>query len=58
MDVCFKGVIPMIIFAQTTMDHAEYIHNVLSIVRKYEHKATGAHWIFQQANTRLHAHHK
>jgi hypothetical protein len=56
LDVCFKGVTPLFIFDQGTVDHAEYIQNALPIALKYGNKTFGKHWTFQQDGGKPHVH--
>jgi len=57
LGVCSKGVTPLVIFDQGSVDHAEYIQNVLPIALKYGTKTFGEHWIFQQDGAKPHVHH-
>jgi len=57
LGVCSKGVTPLVIFDQGSVDHAEYIQNVLPIALKYGTKTFGEHWIFQQDDAKPHVHH-
>jgi hypothetical protein len=57
LGVCSKGVTPLVIFDQGSVDHAECIQNVLPIALKYGTKTFGEHWIFQQDGARPHVHH-
>jgi hypothetical protein len=43
LDVCSKGVTPLDIFDQGTIDHAGYIQNVLLTAREYGNKTFGEH---------------
>ena len=42
-DICSKGVTPLVIFDQGTVDRVEYIKNILSITFKYENKTFEEH---------------
>ncbi|CAF4498878.1 unnamed protein product, partial [Rotaria sp. Silwood2] len=57
LGVCSKGMTPLVIFDQGTVDHAQYIDNVLPIVLEYGNKIFGENWIFQQDGARPHIHH-
>ncbi|CAF1156711.1 unnamed protein product [Rotaria magnacalcarata] len=57
LGVCSKGVTPLVILDQGTVDHVEYIEKVLPIALKYGKDAFGKHWIFQQDGAKLHIHH-
>ena len=47
----------MVIFDQGTVDHTEYIQNVLPVAPKYENNTFGDHWIYQQDGAKPHIHH-
>jgi hypothetical protein len=51
-----KGVTPLVIFHQETVDHAVHIQNVLPIALKYGNKTFGEHWTFQQNGAKPHVH--
>ncbi|CAF2102922.1 unnamed protein product, partial [Rotaria magnacalcarata] len=46
LGACSKGVTPLVILGQGTVDHVEYIEKVLPIALKYGNDAFGKHWIF------------
>ncbi|CAF3391616.1 unnamed protein product, partial [Rotaria sp. Silwood2] len=48
LGVCSKGVTPLVILDQGTVDHVEYIQKVLPITLEYGNKTFGEHWTFQQ----------
>ncbi|CAF4023703.1 unnamed protein product [Rotaria sp. Silwood1] len=50
LDVCSKGVTPLVVLDQGTVDHVEYIQKVLPIALKYGNETFGEHWAFQQNN--------
>jgi hypothetical protein len=52
-----KGVTPLVILDQGTVDHVEYIQKVLPVALKYGNKTFEKHWTFQQDGTRPHIHH-
>ncbi|CAF1936013.1 unnamed protein product [Rotaria magnacalcarata] len=55
--VCFKGVSPLVIFEDGTVDHDQYIKEVLPVALKFGHDTFGADWTSQQddAKSRIHA---
>ncbi|CAF3279618.1 unnamed protein product [Rotaria sp. Silwood2] len=57
LGVCSKGVTPLVILDQGTVDHVEYIQKVLPITLEYGNKTFGEHWTFQQDGAKPHAHH-
>jgi hypothetical protein len=57
LGVCSKGVTPLVILDQGTVDHVEYIQKVLPIALKYGNNTFGEHWTFQQDGAKPHVHH-
>ncbi len=57
LGVCSKGVTPLVIFDQGTLDHVGYIQKVLSIALKYGNKTFVEHWTFQQDGAKPHVRH-
>jgi hypothetical protein len=57
LGVCSKGVTPLVIFDQGTVDRAGYIQKVLPIALKYGSKTFGKHLTFQQDGAKPHVHH-
>ncbi|CAF1629333.1 unnamed protein product [Rotaria magnacalcarata] len=57
LGVCSKGVTPLVIFDQGTVDHKVYIQNVLPVALEFGSKIFGEHWIFQQDGAKPHVHH-
>ena len=55
--VCSRGVAPLIILDQGTVDHVEHIEKVLPIALKYGNDKFGEHWTFQQDGAKPHLHH-
>ena len=53
---CSKGISPLVIFEEGTVDHARYIKEVLPVVLKYGNKAFGKDWTFQQDEATPHIH--
>ena len=55
--VCSKGVSPIVIFDEGTIDHARYIREVLPVALKYGNDILGTYWTFQQDGAMPHVHH-
>ncbi|CAF2109294.1 unnamed protein product [Rotaria magnacalcarata] len=58
LGVCSKGVSPLVIFENGTVDHDRYIKEVLPIVLKFGNDMFGNDWTFQQDGARPHTHAK
>ncbi|CAF5222457.1 unnamed protein product [Rotaria magnacalcarata] len=56
--VCSKGVSPLVIFENGTVDHDRYIKEVLPVAPKFGNNTFGAAWTFQQDGARPHIHAK
>ena len=56
--VCSKGVSPLVIFENDTVNHERYINEALSVALKYGRKTFGDNWTFQQDNATPHTHEK
>lgn len=54
--VCSKGVSPIVIFYEGTIDHARYIREVLPVALKYGKDILGTCWTFQQGGAKPHIH--
>ena len=48
LSVCSKGVSPIVIFDEGTIDHARCIREVLPVTLKYGNDILGSYWTFQQ----------
>ena len=46
LGACSKGITPLIILDEETVDHTVYIEKVPSIALKDENETFGCHWIF------------
>lgn len=57
LGACSKGISPLVIFKDGTMDHARYIREVLPVALKYGNDVLGNDWIFQQDGAKPHTHH-
>jgi hypothetical protein len=57
LGACSKGITPLVIFKDGTVDHARYIKEVLPVALKYGNMTFGSDWIFQQDGARPHVHH-
>ncbi|CAF3603310.1 unnamed protein product [Rotaria socialis] len=58
LGVCPKGVSPLVIFKNGTVNHDQYIKEVLAIALKFVNGMFGNDWIFQQDGARPHTHAK
>jgi hypothetical protein len=47
LSVCSKGVTPLVILDEETVDHDCYIKKVLPVALQYGNKVFGDDWIFQ-----------
>lgn len=52
--VCSKGVSPLVILNNGTVDHERYIREVLPVAVKFGNKCFGNYWTFQQDRARPH----
>ena len=52
-----KGMLPIVIFGEGTIDHAQYIREVLPVALKYENDILGTYRTFQQDGAMPHVHH-
>jgi hypothetical protein len=57
LGACSKGLTPLVILNEGSVDHAKYIEQVLPIAKKYGNKMFGDDWTFQQDNATPHTHH-
>ena len=57
LGVCSKGVTPLVILDEGTVDHSCYIEKVLPVALKYGNEVFGNDWIFQQDGAKPHQHH-
>jgi hypothetical protein len=46
LGVCSKGMAPLVIFEQVTVNRARYIEDIFPIALKYDDKIDGVDWIF------------
>ncbi|CAF1183602.1 unnamed protein product [Rotaria magnacalcarata] len=56
--VCSKGVSPLVIFEDGTVDHDRYIKEVLPVALMFGHDTFGADWTFRQDGAKAHIHAK
>ena len=56
LGACSKGLTPLIILDEGTVDHQRYIDQVLPVALKYGNKTFGDRWTFQQDGARPHTH--
>ena len=57
LGVCSKGITPLVILDEGTVDHRYYIEKVLTTALKYGNKVFGNDWMFQQDGAKPHQHH-
>lgn len=57
LGACTKGVSPLVVFDEGTVDHARYIKEVLPVALKFGNKVFGNDWVFQQDGAKPHTHH-
>ena len=57
LGACSKGVTPLVILDEGTVDHRLYIEKVLPVVLKYGKDVFGDDWTFQQDGAKPHQHH-
>ena len=58
LGACSKGISPLVLFENGTLDHDRYIREVLPIARDYGNKVFGSKWTFQQDGAKPHIHEK
>ena len=56
LSACSKGITPLVILNEGTVDHAAYVEKVLPVALKYGNQLLGNGWIFQQDGTKPHSH--
>ncbi len=56
LSVYSKGISPLVIFDQGTVDHDRYIRKVLTVALKYGNHVFRNDWTFQQDGARPHIH--
>ncbi|CAF3831064.1 unnamed protein product [Rotaria magnacalcarata] len=56
--VCSKGVSPLVIFENGTLDHDRYIKEVLPVALKYGNDMFGDDWTYQRDGAKPHIHAK
>ena len=54
---CPKGITPLMVFENSTLDHNRYVKEVLPGALKYENKTFGNDCTFQQNRAKPHIHH-
>ena len=57
LGACSKGITPLVILDEGTVDHTVYIKKVLPVALKYGNETFGRDWIFQQDGAKPHSHH-
>ena len=58
LGACSKGLSPLLIFENETVDHNRYINEVLPVALKYGNSIFGNDWIFQQDGAKAFFHEK
>ena len=58
LGVCSKGVSPLVTFESDTLDHDQYIKEMLPVALKYGNDMFGDDWTFQQDDAKAHIHEK
>ena len=58
LGACSKGLSPLVIFENETVDHNRYINEVLSVALKYGNCIFENDWTFQHDGATLHFHEK
>ena len=58
LGVCAKGLSPLVVLDNGTVDHDRYIKEVLPVALKYGNDVFGDQWTFQQDGARPHTHSK
>ncbi|CAF4756340.1 unnamed protein product, partial [Rotaria socialis] len=48
LGACSKGLTPLVILDEGTVDHTVYIEKVLPVALKYGNQFFGSDWVFQQ----------
>ena len=56
LGACSKGISPLIILNEGTIDHAVYIEKVLSVALKYGNEVLGSDWVFEENGAKPHSH--
>ncbi|CAF2117487.1 unnamed protein product [Rotaria magnacalcarata] len=57
LGVCSKGVTPLVILGEGTVNHTVCIERVLPVALKYGNQVFGSDWVFQQDGAKPHSHH-
>ena len=58
LGACSKGLSPLVIFENGTVDHNHYINEVFPVALKYGNSIFGNDWTFQQDGANAHFHEK
>ena len=54
LGACSKGITPLVILNEETVNHAVYIEKALPVASKYANEILGSDWIFQQDGFKPH----
>ena len=58
LEACSKGLLPLVIFENGTINHNCYINEVLPVALKYVNRLFGNDWNFEQDRAKAHFHEK
>ena len=53
LGACSKGITPLVILDEGTVDHTVYIKKVLSVALKYGNETFGRDWVMAPSHTRI-----
>ena len=57
LGACSKGITPLVILNEDTVEHIVYVQKVLPVALKYGNETFGRDWVFQQDGVMPHSHH-
>ena len=57
LGACSKGITPLVILDEGTVDQSCFIENILPVALKYENKFFGDDWLFPQDGTKPYQYH-
>ena len=57
LGACSKGITPLVILDEGTVDHTVYIKKVLPVAIKCGNETFGRDWVFQQDGAKPYSHH-
>ena len=56
LGACSKGITPLVIFDERTVDHTVYIKKVLPVALKYGNETFDRYWVYQHDGAKPHSH--